>query len=258
MLMRLNILGCSGGIGGDRRTTALQIDNDILIDCGTGVGDMSIDELSRIKHIFLTHTHLDHIACLPLLLDSIQGSSDSEPIQLHLTQGSLDIMKAHVFNWKVWPDFLNMPGRNNPVIRPLVHECGEQINIDGRIIEMLPVRHTVPAVGYRVRSENGKVFAFSGDCTRNTVFWSALNAGDSLDLLLVECSYTDADEKLSHLAGHYCPGTLAEDLGLLRHQPELYITHLKPGDEQIIQTELEAIISNRNPKILQKADTFEL
>lgn len=256
--MRLKILGCSGGIGGDRRTTALQIDDDILIDCGTGVGDMSIDELSRIKHIFLTHTHLDHIACLPLLLDSIQSRHDSEPIQLHLTQESLDIMRAHIFNWKVWPDFLNMPGRDNPVIRPLVHDCGEQIEIAGRLIEMLPARHTVPAVGYRLRSENGKVFAFSGDCTQNTVFWSALNAGEALDLLLVECSYPDADKELSHLAGHYCPSTLAEDLGLLQHQPELYITHLKPGDEIVIQSELEEKIRERNPKILQKEDTFEL
>ncbi len=256
--MRLKILGCSGGIGEERRTTALLIDNDILVDCGTGVGDMSIDKLSAIKHIFLTHTHLDHIACLPLLLDIIQGKKASRAIQLHLTQESLDILVKHIFNWKIWPDFFNMPGKNDPVIQSVVHKCGDLIEIDGRIIEMLPVKHTVPAVGYRVTSEAGKVFAFSGDCTRNTVFWSALNAGAALDLLLVECSYAAHNETLSHLAGHYCSTSLAEDLQLLKHQPELYITHLKSGDEITIQRELEDKISARNLNILQKGDIFEL
>ncbi|MGB8241848.1 MAG: MBL fold metallo-hydrolase, partial [Azonexus sp.] len=70
--MKLRILGCSGGIGGEHlRTTSLLADDDILIDAGTGVGDLPIDELARIDHLFLTHTHLDHIACLPLMIDSV-------------------------------------------------------------------------------------------------------------------------------------------------------------------------------------------
>ncbi|MBI1991107.1 MAG: 3',5'-cyclic-nucleotide phosphodiesterase, partial [Betaproteobacteria bacterium] len=43
--MRLRILGCSGGIGRGLRTTSMLLDHDILIDAGTGVGDLSIDEL---------------------------------------------------------------------------------------------------------------------------------------------------------------------------------------------------------------------
>ncbi|MGB8857237.1 MAG: MBL fold metallo-hydrolase, partial [Burkholderiales bacterium] len=68
--MKLKILGCSGGIGGDMRTTSLLIDDDILIDAGTGVGDLSLDDLVRINHIFITHSHLDHVACIPLLVDT--------------------------------------------------------------------------------------------------------------------------------------------------------------------------------------------
>ena len=44
--MKLRVLGCSGGIGGRHlRTTSLLVDNDILIDAGTGVGDVSLAEL---------------------------------------------------------------------------------------------------------------------------------------------------------------------------------------------------------------------
>ena len=34
--MKLRVLGCSGGIGGDLRTTSLLLDHDTLIDAGTG------------------------------------------------------------------------------------------------------------------------------------------------------------------------------------------------------------------------------
>src|SRR5687767_15813201 len=65
--MRIRVLGCSGGIGGGLRTTALLVDDDILIDAGTGVGDLSLASLAKIDHIFVTHSHLDHVASIPFL-----------------------------------------------------------------------------------------------------------------------------------------------------------------------------------------------
>ena len=77
--MKLRILGCSGGIGGRHlRTTSMLLDHDILIDAGTGVTDLSIAELAMIDHVFITHTHLDHIAALPLLLDGEVGDHSFE------------------------------------------------------------------------------------------------------------------------------------------------------------------------------------
>lgn len=64
--MQISVLGCSGGIGGDSRTTALLLDGDVLLDCGTGVGELALADLLRIDHVFLTHAHLDHVALLPM------------------------------------------------------------------------------------------------------------------------------------------------------------------------------------------------
>ena len=50
--MRIRVLGCSGGIGAGSRTTALLVDNDVLIDAGTGIGDLSLQELDPIRHVF--------------------------------------------------------------------------------------------------------------------------------------------------------------------------------------------------------------
>lgn len=69
--MKLRSLGCAGGIGGELRTTSFLIDDDILIDAGTGLGELSLVELAAIDHVFITHAHLDHIACLPIMVDSV-------------------------------------------------------------------------------------------------------------------------------------------------------------------------------------------
>ena len=61
--MKLTVLGCAGGIGGrERLTTCLLLDDDILLDAGTGLATLDIDALAKIEHVFLTHTHLDHVA----------------------------------------------------------------------------------------------------------------------------------------------------------------------------------------------------
>src|SRR3989338_375436 len=103
--MKVKVLGCSGGIGGRHlRPTSLLIDHDILIDAGTGVGDLSLAELAMIDHVFITHSHLDHVACLPFMVDSAWAMRD-RPLTIYAIEETLDTLKQHTFNWKIWPDF---------------------------------------------------------------------------------------------------------------------------------------------------------
>jgi ribonuclease BN (tRNA processing enzyme) len=256
--MQVKILGCSGGIGDGLRTTSILIDNDVLIDCGSGVGDLTLDELGKIKHIFLTHGHLDHIAFIPLLVDSVFDDLVGNPITIHLQAETLEMLTEHIFNWKIWPDFAKLPEEDNPVIKYDKIIAGQQLELDGRLFKAIPVTHTQPAVGYRVQSPTGGSFAFSGD-TRNTdTFWEVLNTHPELNLLFVECAYADHEVTLSQIAGHHRPSTLAEDLRKLQHHPELYITHHKPGEEEQIMRELEQLLNDREPKALQRGQVFEL
>src|SRR5580698_11543473 len=97
--MKVKVLGCSGGIGGKHlRTTSLRVDNDVLIDAGTGVTDLSLTELSMIDHIFLTHSHLDHIATIPFIVDTV-GAMRSRPLTIHAIHDTVEILKNHLFNW---------------------------------------------------------------------------------------------------------------------------------------------------------------
>ena len=81
--MRIRILGCSGGIGAGARTSAMLVDDDVLIDAGTGIGDLALAELQPIRHVFLTHAHLDHIAGLPLLVDTVFDEGFETPVTVY-------------------------------------------------------------------------------------------------------------------------------------------------------------------------------
>jgi len=252
--MDLRVLGCSGGVGIDLRTTTLLIDSDILIDAGTGVGDLSLEEMAQIKHIFVTHSHLDHIAGIPLLIDTI-FEKITQPIVIHAQAETLNALQTHIFNNTIWPDFSRLP-TEAPVLKYQVMSPGEIAEIEGRKLEMIQVNHVVAGVGYRVEGSNG-VFAFSGDTTTNDTFWEALNKHSKLDVLIVEAAFSNADKELCKIAGHYCAELLANDLKKLQHTPEVYITHNKPGVENVILDECKQAITNQKIFHLQGHKTFQ-
>ena len=241
--MNLRVLGCSGGVGNELKTTSLLIDDDILIDAGSGVGELTLDEMRKIRHVFLTHSHLDHFSFLPLLVDSIFPSI-REPLVVHGQPVTLEALQKHVFNWTIWPDFAKLPTEDKPVMRYKTLSPGGTFELDGRTLEMIEVNHIVPGVGYRVECASG-AFAFSGDTTTNDNFWKVLNGHDRLDLLLVEAAFANADIELSKRSGHYTAELLAADLKKLMHQPDVYITHNKPGHESIIMGECRQAITDR-------------
>ncbi len=241
--MNLRVLGCSGGIGADLRTTSLLVDDDILIDAGSGVGDLTLEELEKIKHVFLTHTHMDHFTFLPLMVDSI-FSSIKEPVIVHGQPKTIEALKTHIFNWTIWPDFSKLPTEENPVMAFETMMPGASMNFGDRTLEMIEVNHIVPGVGYRVECASGS-FAFTGDTTNHDNFWEVLNGHDALDLLICEVAFPNVLEDLAKRAGHYSPELLALDLVKLRHQPDIYISHTKPGKEDTIVDECRAAIPER-------------
>ncbi len=251
-------MGCSGGIGAGLRTTSLLVDDDLLIDAGTGIGDLSLPELRRIKTVLLTHSHLDHTGGLPLLVDTIFETLDTEiALQVYGRDETLDAIRKHLFNWIIWPDFTEIPRKEKPVLTLHSFAPGTTQDFGNRRVTSVPVSHTVPAVAYIVE-QGDKVFAFSGDTAENDTLWAALNALPKVDALIVEAAFSNGNEQLANLSKHYCPNTLKSDLAKLKHRVPLWITHLKPGGEDQIMDELKSLITDREIKRLESGVTFEL
>ena len=254
--MKLRVLGCSGGIGVGLRTTSLLIDDDVLIDAGSGVGDLTLAEMRKIRHIYLTHSHMDHFTFLPLLVDSIFDTT-KDPIVVHGQVETIEALQKHIFNWVIWPDFAKLPTADKPVMRYEIIEPNHQYEREGRIFEAISVNHIVPCIGYRVSCETGS-FAFSGDSTTQDHFWDVLNRHDSLDLLIVEAAFPNSEQELSLKAGHYTPALLGADVAKLQHQPKIFISHTKPGQEELIVHECEEAFAGRKVHRLFGGEEFTL
>ena len=246
----VRILGCSGGIGRNLRTTSVLLNDNVLIDMGTGVGELSLSELQQVNTLFLTHSHLDHTAMLPMF-------REHNPLTVYALPETIEALRTHIFNDVIWPDFELLPNVANAVVRFEAIDSGESIQMDGFRVHAVDAVHAVPSLGYCVESDRG-VFAFSGDTMTNKTLWPRLNKFRSVDTLIVEVSFPNAQESLARLAGHYTPQMLAEDLKELKHTPRIWVTAMKPGFQEQIFDEVLQAIPGRDVRRLKREDEFAL
>lgn len=238
--MKVRVLGCSGAIARECRTTSFLIDADLLVDAGTGVGDLTLDEMLGIDHVLLTHSHLDHVAALPLMLDAI-AARRNRPVQVYALPGTIAALRNHVFNDVIWPDFTRLPTVESPFVRFVPVETGQVLQIGAKRIEVLPAVHTVPAVGYAVTSAKA-CWVFSGDTGPNPGFWQRVNQLD-VNMLVIETAFSSRESQLAETSQHLSPAVLAEELDAIaagRNYP-IYITHTKPAETEMIMSEIRAL-----------------
>ena len=236
--MKVRVLGCSGAIAKDCRTTSFLIDGDVLIDAGTGVGDLTLDEMRGVDHVFLTHSHLDHVAALPLMVDAIAARRTS-PVQIHALAGTIAALQTHIFNGVIWPDFSRIPSLESPFISFHEIQTGQTLALKGKVIEVLPAVHTVPAVGYAITGGTG-CWVFTGDTERNPAFWKRVNELD-VAMLVIETAFSNREKDLAKLSLHLSPVVLANELDFIARDKKypIYITHTKPAETALIMAEIQ-------------------
>lgn len=258
--MRLRILGCAGGIGGrERFTTSLLVDHDLLLDAGTGLTSLDVDQLILIDHVFITHCHLDHVAGLALLLDAVQGRR-SGPITVHATEPVIGALKKHLFNWVLWPDFATIPDSAHPALCWEALPPDGAVQLNGRRLQAFPVNHTPGSSAYLVRSgaiDAPAGFLFTGDMGSTPALWKAMAAESGLKKIIVDCSFTNADVVLAEKSLHFCPSTLLAEVAGFPRTAEFLIYHLKPGYEDQIMQELCAGGDGHAFAALKCGDVFD-
>lgn len=237
--MKVRVLGCSGAIAKDCRTTSFLVDEDVLIDAGTGVGDLTLQEMRSIDHVLLTHSHLDHIAALPLMVDAI-AAFRTKPLQVHALAGTIAALKAHVFNNIIWPDFSRIPTPAAPLVSFHEISIGQQLSIGEKCFEVLPAVHTVPAVGYSVSTAQGNCWVFTGDTERNPAFWARVNELP-VGMLVIETAFSNREQDLAQRSLHLSPHALAQELECIAKGKNfpIYITHTKPSETDLIMEEVQ-------------------
>ncbi len=235
--MKVRVLGCSGAIAKDCRTTSFLIGDSILLDAGTGVGDLTLEEMAKIDHVLLTHSHLDHIAALPLLLDAV-SSIRKQSVQVYALAETIEALQTHIFNNLIWPDFSTLPSKALPFLKYQPFVAGAVLAVEGVEIEVLPANHTVPAVGFAARGNTGW-WVFSGDTGRNRSFWDRVNEM-AVACLVIETAFSNRERDLARRSLHLSPETLAKELEQIKptNRYPIYITHTKPSETGLIMNEI--------------------
>ncbi len=254
--MRITTLGCNASITGELRTTCYQVDDDILIDAGSGAGELSLTQAIAVDTVFLTHSHLDHCAFLPMLADAA-GSFRETPLIVYALPETIATLKSHMLNNQLWPDYTVLPTPQRPYIRFRPIKLGETVELNGRRITALPARHSIPCVAYRIDSGSAS-WVYSADTTFCEDFWLALNRIDNLRYLLIENTFRNDNATGAQRAGHTTANLLAKGLRLLERPVELFIVHVEAGYEEMTMSEVTQAAEEFKPQMLQRGHVFKL
>jgi ribonuclease BN (tRNA processing enzyme) len=252
--MKLRILGSAGAELPSFNPPAFMVDGQLLLDAGTIGSVLTEEEQWRLKHIFITHSHLDHIRALPAFADNIIIKNIAHSIHVHGIQDVIDAMRQHLFNDVIWPDFTCIPSREKPVLKFDTIQCGHEYCVGEFHIRAIAVDHTVPAVGYCVR-KGGKKLVYSGDTGPTEEIWGYASGADAL---IVEASFPNNMEPLALLTKHLTCSMLRAELEKIDVLPKrILVTHPKPQYYDIIRREIECL-EIEGIELLHDGSVYEL
>jgi len=252
--MKLRILGSAGAELPHFNPPAFMVDDQLLLDAGTIGSVLTEEEQWRLKHIFITHSHLDHIRALPAMADNIIIKNIAHSVHVHGIQEVMNAMRQHMFNDVIWPDFTSIPSEEKPVLKFDTIQCGVEYSVGGYHIRAIAVDHTVPAVGYCV-SKGGKILVYSGDTGPTEEIWGYASGADAL---IVEASFPNNMEPLALLTKHLTCSMLSTELAKIEVLPKrILVTHPKPQYYDIIRREIECL-ELEGIELLHDGSVFEL
>jgi len=241
--MRIKPLGTSPEEISRRFSLSSYLVNDELaIDAGPlGIG-LSAEDQNRVHSIILTHTHIDHIATLPLFLENGMGKRETAPT-LYATPHNIAMLRKHLFNNVLWPDMTRI-SRN--YLNMVEVEPYEEISVGELSFHLFPVNHPIPTYGIMLRERKRNVdVLFSSDTSICDVIWIEANKSRRLKALFIETSFPNAYNELALSSGHLTPSLLAGELTKLRRKIPIYLTHYKRQFIDEIEREVRQISDHR-------------
>jgi HD-GYP domain-containing protein (c-di-GMP phosphodiesterase class II)/ribonuclease BN (tRNA processing enzyme) len=255
----IKILGASGSKAKDLNTTSFQIYKDIVIDAGNVLNALG-DEAKDINHVFLTHSHADHITDLPFIIETFFENRET-PLTIYALEETIEVLKKHSFNDVIWPDFTKIKLLRKDafslILKPI--KLDEIIKIHNYSIKAIKANHISGACGFVIK-KNHQGFVISGDTHINPHIWEEINNDEEIKSLIIECSYPDKLQELAKLTKHLTPELIANELEkLTRKNLSVFYYHLKPSyNKELLKDIKKHKLLTYNGKILKEGDVIHI
>lgn len=256
----VKILGASGSKTKNAGTTSFQVSKEIIVDAGNVINTLG-DNVQYVNHIFLTHSHSDHITDLPFIIESVFEKRE-ETLTIYASKETIQSLKRHTFNDEIWPDFtkINLLNSNKKSLVFKEVHVGEIVTINNYDIKIIHAEHIPGTYGFSIIKDNQKGYLISGDTYLNDAMVEELNNNDKLRMIIVECSFPSRMEKLAKDTKHLTPKLLASELKkITRDDIQVFIYHIKHIYQEEMSQEIKELgILKHGGKILEEGDVIHI
>jgi HD-GYP domain-containing protein (c-di-GMP phosphodiesterase class II)/ribonuclease BN (tRNA processing enzyme) len=255
----IKILGASGSKAKNLNTTSFQIFKDIVVDAGNILNALGNDALF-INHIFLTHSHADHITDLPFIIETFFEKRET-PLIIYALEETINVLKKHSFNNIIWPDFTKIKLIKNDsfslILKPI--KLNVPIQINDYSIKAIPANHIAGSCGF-VITKNNQSFIISGDTYLNPTIHEEINNDKTIKSLIIECSFPDKLNELAKTTKHLTPTLISNILqNIQRKDISVFFYHLKPSyKKELLQDIKKNKLLNYKGKVLNEGDVIHI
>ncbi len=256
----LKVLGTGGSKTKTLGTISFQIHEDILVDAGNVMSVLGRSVI-KINHIFITHSHCDHISDLPFIIESY-FEKRKKPLTIYGSKETIQSLQSHIFNNEIWPDFskINLMNKNKQSLIFKVIEENETLLIGDYAITSFKANHVKGSFGFVVMKENSNAYMISGDTYINDNMWNIIDNNPKIKSLIVECSFPTRLEKLAFDSKHLTPKLLNDGIKKLKRSDiNIFICHIKHSYYKEIKKEIKKYnILSTGGKILSDGDIIHI
>jgi ribonuclease BN (tRNA processing enzyme) len=215
------------------------INDTLAVDAGCLGFYRRPEDQACIKHVLISHTHMDHLASLPIFLDNA-FEAGCRPVTIHGTSAVLDCLRRDLFNDRLCPDFITISQGDRKFLQLGILDPGRTIHLEGLRITPVEVNHVVPTVGFVVE-EDGAAVVISSDTGPTKALWERANQTPNLKAVFLEVTFPDALAQLATLCQHLTPATFAGEVRKLQRPVRVVAVHLKPRYRDEVVQELHAL-----------------
>jgi ribonuclease BN (tRNA processing enzyme) len=237
--MRVRMLPSAAGGGSYQFLTTFLVDDRIAIDAGClGLHGDPRDQV-RVRHVFLSHSHADHVCSLPLFVNHV-ADCGAPPVTIYGSARTLESVRGDIFNGRAWPALERFANGGVPLVRMEELTSGRSVTADGFAVTAVDVDHAVGTLGFIIDDSRSAV-AISSDSRSTDEIWKAASRLPHFKAAFIGVAFPNAQSALAEIAGHMTPASFEREAAKLPPHVKIVAIHMKPIYHRRIEEELERL-----------------
>jgi cAMP phosphodiesterase len=225
--------------GQSQYCTSFLVNDTLAVDAGTLGFFGSPHEQARVRHVLISHTHIDHVASLPIF---IENAFENKPdcVTIHGSPFVLECLQRDMFNNRIWPDFIALGKPEAPFLKLSPLEAHKTVELEGLRITPVEVNHVVPTFGYIV-DDRSSAMIVAGDTGPTDELWAWANRTPHLKAVFLEACFPNEMEWLAKVSKHLTPTQFGREVQKLTQPVPVFAVHIKSRFRQAVVNELRAL-----------------